>query len=201
MRIAHISDTHGCHRNLKDLPKANIIIHTGDISLSGESSEVVDFIEWFSDLDYRYKIFIAGNHDFILDGKDREQIQQFLPHNCFYLCNSGITIEGINFWGVPFFFSEDVSGTYLDMIEQIPDNTDILITHRPPFKILDRADNINYGCPEILKSVQRIKPQYHLFGHIHDAYGVKQSKHTTFINAAVVNEGYQVANKPIEFEV
>ena len=56
MRFLHLSDTHGFHRQLVDLPKADIIIHSGDMSMVGTGSEVLDFIEWFSELDYKYKI-------------------------------------------------------------------------------------------------------------------------------------------------
>lgn len=47
MRILHISDTHGMHRKLKDLPAPDIIIHSGDVSFSGESNEIDNFIKWF----------------------------------------------------------------------------------------------------------------------------------------------------------
>lgn len=92
MRILHISDTHSLHNQLVDLPKADIIIHSGDISMVGTGSEILDFIEWFSELDYRYKIFIEGKHDFGLEGKDQKVIQGLLPDSCFYLYNSGVTI-------------------------------------------------------------------------------------------------------------
>jgi hypothetical protein len=37
-----------------------MIIHAGDISLAGKPDEIQDFIDWFSSLRYKYKIFIAG---------------------------------------------------------------------------------------------------------------------------------------------
>ena len=52
MKILHLSDTHNLHRELIDLPKADLIIHSGDISFSGEGNEVMDFIDWFYKLDY-----------------------------------------------------------------------------------------------------------------------------------------------------
>lgn len=200
MRILHLSDTHNLHRELKDLPKADLIIHSGDISFSGEGKEVMDFIDWFTNLDYKYKIFIAGNHDFCLEEKDREIIQEFLPKNCYYLDKSGVEIENIHFWGLPFFFSDDISGMYDKSIKQIPFNTDILITHRPPFQILDIAGKINYGCTNLLKKVIDIKPKYHLFGHIHDSYGIFDNKTTIFANSSIVNDDYKISNHPFVFE-
>ena len=68
MKILHISDTHGKHHQLKDLPEADVIVHTGDITEEGTEEEVKDFIEWFCSLPYKHKIFIAGNHDDCLYG-------------------------------------------------------------------------------------------------------------------------------------
>ena len=59
MRILHISDTHSKHQLLNDLPKADIIIHSGDASFAGSEEEVLDFLNWFCDLDYPYKIYVA----------------------------------------------------------------------------------------------------------------------------------------------
>lgn len=201
MRILHLSDTHNCHRQLNNLPAADIIIHSGDISFVGTGEEVLDFIEWFGALNYKYKIFIAGNHDYTLGGKVPERIQRFLPENCYYLCYNGIAINGINFWGVPFFFSEEVNDNSTLQINSIPDNTDILITHRPPFGVLDNSYNISYGCSDLLQKVTEISPRYHLFGHIHDAYGIEKHKNTTFANAAVLDAEYRLINEPILFEI
>jgi Icc-related predicted phosphoesterase len=203
MRILHLSDTHNHHHLLHDLPAADVIVHSGDFSFfshQGSRKDFVDFSNWFGGLDYRYKIFVAGNHDNCLDGKNHEIIQGLLPANCFYLCNSGVTIEGLKFWGVPYFFSDDVNGNFPKIMSQIPADTDILITHRPPYRILDKTGN-NYGCPDLLLAVLRIAPRYHLFGHVHGAYGIDKSRATTFVNASLTNEKYELVNKPFVIDV
>ncbi|HOF16607.1 MAG TPA: metallophosphoesterase [Bacteroidales bacterium] len=43
MKILHLSDTHSKHRLLKNLSKADIIVHSGDVSEDGTKSEVLDF--------------------------------------------------------------------------------------------------------------------------------------------------------------
>ena len=195
MRIVHISDTHSRHHQLPDLPAADMIIHSGDLSFAGTGNEVKDFIDWFGGLPYKYKIFIAGNHDFCLEGKKQERIQHFLPENCFYLYNSGITIEGLKFWGVPFFVSDDANSSFPQIMSQIPADTDILITHRPPYGILDRTGDVSFGCPDLLIAVMEISPRYHLFGHAHNAYGTRKLHETTFVNASFVNEDYYLWNE------
>ena len=46
MRLLHLSDTHGEHHNLQNLPDADIIIHSGDITFAGTGTAVMDFVEW-----------------------------------------------------------------------------------------------------------------------------------------------------------
>src|SRR5688572_27566488 len=86
LKFVAISDTHCRHLNLK-LPKADVLIHAGDVSYLGKKSEVVDFLNWFSNLDYPYKIFIAGNHDFYFE-REKEP-ERIIPDNIIYLNDSG----------------------------------------------------------------------------------------------------------------
>lgn len=197
MLILHLSDTHSKHHKLRNLPPADIIIHSGDISFAGSENEVMDFIEWFGALPYKYKIFIAGNHDFCLFEANIDG----LPENCFYLCNSGVTIEGVKFYGTPMLMEDVMSGDYDRNIQKIPDDTDILITHQPPYGILDFSANIRYGDHKLLEIVLKAKPKYHLFGHIHGAYGVEKSEHTTFVNATVLSENYELMYEPILLKI
>jgi len=201
MRLLHLSDTHSKHRLLHDLPAADIIIHSGDISWAGKPEEVLDFIQWFRDLNYKYKLFIAGNHDFCLEGKKRETIQRYLPQNCFYLFDSSVTIEGLKFWGIPYFISDELRGNFRQIVELIPPDTDVLITHRPPFGILDSDSRTTYGCPDLLEAVMKLSPRYHLFGHIHNAYGIQKSDGTTFVNTSLLNDDYQLTNEPVLLDV
>lgn len=202
MKIVFLSDTHGKHNEVRSLAQADILIHGGDVSWAGTSKEVVEFIEWFGALDYRYKVFIGGNHDSCLDGKEKEIIQSFLPDNCFYLCNSGVEIEGVKIWGIPFFFSNDIEGNYGQLVEQVPVDTDILITHCPPLGVLDKSTwGANMGNEELCKRVKVIKPQYHLFGHIHEGHGICENDNIVFINGSVLDENYDLLNTPIVFDV
>ena len=82
----------------------------------------------------------------------------------------------------------------------IPDDTDILITHTPPFGILDFDDNINYGSEELLGRISVVQPQLHLFGHIHAQYGMTILNGITFSNGAVMNADYTNFRKPILIE-
>jgi len=209
MRLLHFSDTHCKHYFLENLPAADVIIHSGDISGRGSERDVLDFIYWFKGLDYKYKVFIAGNHDFYFERKTVAEVQSLLPENCFYLCDSGVEIEGVKFWGspiTPWFLSWAFNRFRGKNIRQhwnlIPANTDVLITHGPPAGILDatvRGDST--GCVDLLKKIVEIKPKFHLFGHIHEAYGAEKHGNTTFVNGSVLNEDYKLVNKAVLLEI
>lgn len=191
MKIICISDTHNRHREL-NLPSGDLLIHAGDFTDFGRPDEITDFINWFSQLDYTHKILIAGNHDLILFPSLVNQLDG--NKNFIYLENKGIVIDGIQFYGSPHTLSYGVKT--LDWTH-IPNNTDILITHTPPFEIGDSIRN--KGCINLKQRVLEIKPKYHIFGHIHDGYGEynQNGVETLFINVALQND--VALNKPISF--
>jgi Icc-related predicted phosphoesterase len=83
----------------------------------------------------------------------------------------------------------------------IPKNTDILITHGPPFGVLDKTlRGEAVGCEMLLKKVNKIKPKLHVFGHIHEGYGMIDKKNTTFVNASVLDIRYNLRNEPVIIE-
>ena len=187
LRILHISDTHGVHRRLRDLPEADILVHSGDFTMSGSEAETLDFLEWLCDLPYRHKVLVAGNHDACLYGARLDG----LDDNVHYLCGSGV-----EFWGVPMFMEDCVSGHQEQLYAAIPDDTDVLVTHTPPYGILDRDGSILYGSRELLERVHTIRPRLHLFGHIHKAHGTTNDGMIVFSNAAIMDESYDSLNGP-----
>ena len=87
--------------------------------------------------------------------------------------------------------------------DAIPDNTDILVTHGPPFGFLDIPGHgvpHNVGCEWLRLRIDELRPKIHVFGHIHGSAGYYFNGHTHFINASVLNERYIYANKPLTFE-
>ena len=156
MKILHISDTHGCHRRLDDLPQADIVVHSGDFTMNGSEQEALDFMNWFCDLPYPQKIF----------------------------------------HGVPMFIGDCITDRQIKHYANIPDDTDILITHTPPFGILDFDDNINYGSEELLSRISVVQPRLHFFGHIHSQHGTTVLNGTIFSNGAIMNADYSNFRMP-----
>lgn len=195
--ILHLSDTHGQHKNLKSLPEADIIVHSGDFTFAGSEEEAYDFMNWFCNLPYKHKIFIAGNHDMCMYGADHID---GLSRNVHYLYNSSVVIDGIKFYGIPMFMEDCMDGNLDVFINNIPDDTDVLITHMPPKGTCDLA---NYGKgPEhrgnatLAELLKKLHPTCHLFGHEHDAYGKTIKENVIYSNACVVDSRYNLINNP-----
>lgn len=208
MRFLALSDTHGEHRLLKNLPDADVIIHAGDVSKDGSERSVMDFLTWFSHLNYSYKIFIAGNHDFFFERQDESYIRKILPKNIIYLNDGEITIKGVKIWGSPvtprFFnwaFNRDRGKEINRHWDLIPPDTDIVITHGPPKGCLDNIGDESVGCLDLLERVMEIKPKVHVFGHIHEGYGTSEINDVRYINASVLDDHYAVRNRPVLFNV
>lgn len=195
--ILHLSDTHGQHKNLKSLPEADVIVHSGDFTFAGSEEEAYDFMNWFCNLPYKHKIFIAGNHDMCMYGADHID---GLSRNVHYLYNNSVVIDGIKFYGIPMFMEDCMDGNLDVFINNIPDDTDVLITHMPPKGTCDLA---NYGKgPEhrgnatLAELLKKLHPTCHLFGHEHDAYGKTIKENVIYSNACVVESRYNLINNP-----
>lgn len=197
MKILHLSDTHNCHHRLRDFPEADVVVHSGDFCMVGTEQEAIDFMNWFCDLPYRQKIFICGNHDACLYGANIEG----LDSNVHYLCNSGIEIEGIKFYGISMFTEDCISDRQNRNYSNIPIDTDVLITHSPAFGILDFDDNIHYGSEELLTRLSTLNLRAHLFGHIHANHGITTIGNTIFSNGAIMNTDYTHLLNPIRLEI
>jgi Icc-related predicted phosphoesterase len=197
MNIVLISDTHGLH-NAMDIPEGDLLIHAGDLSSRGLPHEVQAFMTWFGKLPHPHKVMIAGNHDFLAE-KDPALFESMVPEGVTYLNDSGVEIEGIKIWGSPIqpWFHDwafnRIRGPQIRTHWQlIPPDTDLLITHGPPFGILDKVENgPNVGCEDLLAVVEQINPKLHVFGHIHEARGIVEKSKTIFVNASMVNLRYQ----------
>jgi Icc-related predicted phosphoesterase len=208
--IVIISDTHNKHKHLGELPSADMIIHCGDMTSVGKEHEIHNFMKWFSNLNkYKYKICVAGNHDWLYE-RNSILAKSLVPNNVIYLEDNGVEIEGIKFYGTPvqkhfynWAFNRDPNILKLHW-EAIPDDTDVLITHSPPYNILDYViwNNSHEGDPSLYNEVtKRIKPIVHCFGHIHGGRGIVEINETTFINACNLDEDYNCIHEPILLEI
>jgi predicted phosphodiesterase len=225
MIVSIISDTHAKHKQVtQDLIGGDLLLHGGDFMTSGYSKyEAEEFFKWFDSIDnYEYKTFIAGNHDRVMqDIPDEMQgiltayktIDYLQDDECvmYYDGPNGDRPEdNIRIYGSPWqpefynwAFNLPRNGPGLaSKWEAIPDNTDILITHGPPWGILDDTEGRrgqHLGCELLRERVNAIRPKIHIFGHIHSGHGYYYDGHTHFFNASVLNERYSYSHLPFNF--
>jgi predicted phosphohydrolase len=219
-KITAISDTHSKHTHISgDLPGGDILIHAGDFMNSGwNEMEAILFFKWFDAIDnYDTKIFIAGNHDRWAQNNSEEFKGILSGYKTIeYLQDDRVDLwdqedQQLVIYGSPWqpeFFNwafnlprhgEEMKARW----DAIPNDTDILITHGPPFGYLDipgGQSTLRVGCEMLRERVEAFKPKIHVFGHIHGSAGYYFNGHTHFINAAVLNEQYRYANLPLTVE-
>lgn len=204
MKLTFLSDTHGKHNRLTPLIKGgDAIFHTGDISTMGYMSEIEQFLNWFDNLNYKYKILIAGNHDFGFMDYPLKIKNLLTKYNVIYL-EDDFTYIGeqpnlIKVYGTPWqpMFNDWAFNLNDDELKEkllhIHKDTDILLTHNPPAGILDNK----IGCKKLLKITNQIKPKIHAFGHNHQNKGIKTINDIHFINCTILNNKNLFTKYPI----
>lgn len=209
MNIVAIADTHGFHHQVK-CPAGDVLLVAGDICSFGTLEEIKEFRNWLQVQPCPHKIVVAGNHDAPF-AHEQELARQTLTEktpDIIYLQDSSIEIDDVLFYGSPWtptfmnwHFMADRGEQIREKWAKIPETTDVLITHGPPSTILDIARGIPLGCEELLTTVLRIKPKIHIFGHIHEGYGMTMKNSTTFINASMCDGRYRAINKPVVLDL
>lgn len=159
--IFAFSDTHGLHRDLRVPEEADILICAGDaVEDNLQGGEYDDFIDWFSSQKAKWKIFVPGNHELSFDLGQSESIEKAMTDKGIIVLQDAVE----DCYGV---IIGSISGKSIIADADIPHDLDILITHMPPYGILDQ----DMGSLEILNFVLKSQPKYHLFGHIHATSG------------------------------
>lgn len=198
MRLVCFSDTHGRHGDIK-IPEGDVLIFAGDFTPGTDFKRetLESFLRWFELLPHKYKILIGGNHDRVL-----ERIDTSLLSSIHYLEDSSISIDGIKFYGSPWtpkFFNWAFM-LPRDGVEirrkwrAIPQNTDVLITHGPPYSVLDYSKGAgSIGCRDLYGHIRDLNLKAHIFGHIHEGYGRRNNSY----NVSICGKRYDnPLNKP-----
>jgi Icc-related predicted phosphoesterase len=207
-KICIISDTHNQLSLIRPhIPECDILIHCGDATYFGKPEELVKFNAQMGKIKAKRKLFIPGNHELSLDINHRKYSNYAINYlyNMDVLINNTTEIDGLRIYTCSFgsrmprwaFTNEEesVKKRYYDMI---PEGIDILVTHFPPFGILDGK---NWGCKSLLDAIDRIQPKYLFCGHVHSDYDSQKYGKTTIINAVCLDESYTYKNKPVIVDI
>lgn len=216
MIIDCISDLHGFYPVLTG---GDLLIVAGDLTAKDMEKENDNFWRWLCYQNYKKIIVIGGNHDNFLQ-KNPDSLKDEGNTLC-YLCDSGTEFEGLKVWGSPWTktflgmnreckaFTVDTDDQLKEKFDLIPDDIDILITHSPPYGIMDQVvrggEQINVGSFSLRCKIELIQPRLHVFGHIHSGHGntilksqmKEPPKNIICVNASIMDEVYDPINKHI----
>lgn len=235
MRIVALSDTHNYLPSIDSMPEADVLIHAGDACTKGTLTEAVRFIDWLKKLSSKYYkiIYVPGNHDRRFDGGANEEQMHDLFNsipNAAILTDSAMTFRGVRFVGSSvtppirspeswhYYLNETDRKKHWDLRAYNDRDVDVLITHGPAYRIADRVNNDwhrwpHVGCKHLRQFIEETDPLLHIFGHIHETYGVWEANkfdvkklngelvRTLFVNAAIRDEHYNIKNPPIAIEL
>lgn len=214
IKFVIISDTHG--RVIDNLPIGDILIHCGDWSGRGTYQDTLKFLDWMCDIrkNYKHIVCVPGNHEKFIQENIVLAKEQFNLKDLILLVDEQIELEGVKFYGHPWtpifhnwaYNADDKKRKRL--LKKIPKDTNILITHGPPFGILDKLDEygsvpgLNVGCKELKNLLGNTNFDLLCCGHIHNQSGIIKYNDTLVVNAASLNEKYEIedAYKVIYFK-
>ena len=214
LKIVCVSDTH-CRLDEVTIPDGDLLVHAGDLTFQGTVKEISRELTYLGKATKRFKhgcIFVPGNHDWLFQTNMSLAKQMCEDYGITVLHHTSTQIEGLNIFGsayTPAFmdwaFNKD-RAELKEVWDEIPDNTNILISHGPPMGILSTVRVVERGvegidecgCYDLYNRIQELKDlKLHIFGHIHDSYGTIDIGNITHINASICTENYKPINKPI----
>ena len=205
--------------------KADILIHCGDALNAGTWGDWQIFVQDLKDVrsQYDYVYFVPGNHDKIVEEyeslcrADLEKIgvemlidQHKINHEHkihFYGSPWVCKINGR--WGFESLDDAefDIGGRFSNIptkettkLRAGEDSTYFLITHSPPYMILDNPEH--YGSKQLVDRTLKCNPDFHVFGHTHrDGNRHINFNGIKFYNAAICTEVYLPLNLITEIEI
>ncbi|KAI1498721.1 calcineurin-like phosphoesterase [Biscogniauxia marginata] len=184
IKIVFLSDTH--ESVVEKVPDGDLLIHCGDLVNDGTAASIQKQIDWLVSLPHQHKVFVCGNHDswFDINARTEEDVlakRTVDIKTVNYLQRSSIMLSfkdgrRLKVYGAPHVpecggpeNAFQYTAQQNPWNDNIPIDTDILITHTPPRHHLD----LSLGCPTLLREVWRKKPKVHVFGHVHWGRGTQ----------------------------
>lgn len=206
-RIVATSDLHG---ELPTIPECDLLLLAGDLCPEGTpllQSQWLNtvFRDWLQKIPAKEIVGIAGNHDVVFEEENNSLIPRGLRWH--YLKDHFLTVSGFKIYGTPWqlpfwgAFNGDEK-KLANVYENIPMDIDILISHGPPYGILDEVPiNQHTGSKALRNKVFSINPKLVVCGHIHGSFGNCQIDRMTFANVSLLNDEMEMANSPVIFDL
>lgn len=204
IKIVALSDTH-TYLNKVKVPDGDVLIVAGDITFTGNLQETIGELNVIKSLPHKVKLLVEGNHD-RLGERNPEYMRELCEERGITLLrNKSFEYEGIKFYGTPYTpefgnwaFMASRGPEIRTIWEDIPNDTQVLISHGPPYGILDEnREGQHCGCEELAERIKTLPNlTHHIFGHIHEQHNTIEKDGITYINASICTRNYKPTNTP-----
>jgi Icc-related predicted phosphoesterase len=212
-RVCAASDIHGSSVAISNVfataknNKADLIIISGDICCNILTRDFICCLKELAEYAKCACTLVFGNHDYASPYKVFSLTSDVWPNTSFmpgvntsrnpvvYLQESSWEWKGVKLWGSPYVPYIDGKWNYERKRNEekfeIPDDTDVVITHTPPYGYGDQLANGNRIGSEELAMKISMNPNIKLVicGHNHNSGGWQGKLNNTIIcNCAMFNE-------------
>jgi len=217
IRVVVVSDTHGQHAEIGELPAGDIFIHCGDILMSarlwtdaGQVEKLKSFNEWLGSLPFASRVVIAGNHDMVVPRLGVEATRSLLA-NASYLENDAVEVAGgLTVFGTPCSRGKSGNSAFQDdafhsqaqeAAAALIEGVDILVTHGPCQSAVSSRQS-----GQLEPWLRHLKPRLHCWGHAHALYGVREcvgdsEGSMVSVCASTMTTGYNPRNPPVVIDL
>jgi 3',5'-cyclic AMP phosphodiesterase CpdA len=226
VRIVALSDQHGF---LPVIPPCDLVIVGGDVCPDrvgpflamqhpDRQKEWFDLEArpWLAGCPAKHRVLTWGNHDwcgqaysFEADAPGRASSTglQILVDEVTHVPDDQ-TARSISIWATPW------SNRFMDwafmkspselaqVYAAVPEGTDILVSHQPPYGCGDGYHDVtsgtidHLGSRELLETIARVRPKLVICGHIHEARGRFEYDGVPIYNVSVVDREYRLVHEP-----
>lgn len=216
MRIIAISDLHG---DLPaTLPEGDVLVIAGDLAPDDWTPDGAQkgtttrsrqarwhhevFTPWLNALPYAHIIYIAGNHDFYLEGVNIAPPDE--GKSIHYLNEDLVNIDGVTFYGAPWNMTQGwafalTEREYAQRLGKVPEGVDVLVTHGPPL-IADMPGF--HWTSQILADWIGLTPfKAVICGHTHEAFGQYAIGDTPVYVVSIKDRKYDSVQPPTIIEL
>ena len=175
VRVVCLGETYGDYTKL---PIGDILIHTGNFTESNDMYDVYEFSKYLCNAPSKYKVIIPGECE---NHTTKQLLRAISPPTNIFLDGESSQILNIKI-GTAGKMDPD------SIIEHNPFTTvsDIIISHIPPFNILDRDEiGFSYGSKLLADNLAEYPPRVCIFAGVAAGHGARYKHGTLFINCGI----------------